>query len=408
MTDGIQRRTLLRASLIGGGMGLGVLPEALAGGAAVNPALPLGTRDEAVLEALPDKKPLIKLSYRPPNYETPLAALRGPITANDAFFVRYHLAGLPDKASLDRNWALTIDGDAAAQKVKLSLADLQRLPQHEIAAVCQCSGNRRGLSNPHVAGVEWGVGAMGCAVWRGPRLKDVLALAGVQQEAKEIGLRGADEALMDATPAFIKSMPVDRAFAPSTIVALSMNGEALPIWNGYPVRLVVAGWTATYWLKHLTHLEIRRSKVDNFWMSTAYRVPTGMFPGSAFPTQDNDKTRPITDIVINSLATSHLGGEQVKGAGFTVSGLAWNNGAGIARVEISTDDGQNWKTATLGASLGDFAFRPWSKSLTAPPGPVTVRIRATSRDGSIQPEKAIFNGSGYHHNAIQALSLTAV
>jgi sulfite dehydrogenase len=404
----MQRRDLLRASLLGTGLSVGAISRALAEGAATNPGLAAGTRDEAVLEALSGKQKLIKLSYRPPNYEAPLAALRTPITRNDQFFVRYHLAGLPERAELDKNWALTIDGDAAARPARLGLADLHKLPQHEVTAVCQCSGNRRGLSSPHVAGVQWGVGAMGCAVWRGPRLKDVLALAGVKPEAHEIAMNGADHPLLEATPAFIKSIPIDRAFDPDTIVAVSMNDADLPIWNGYPVRLVVPGWTATYWVKHLTHLEIRSRKLEGFWMAAAYRVPAKMFPGSPFPTQDNDATRPITDMVVNSLATSHQEGDRVRGNGFTLSGLAWDNGSGIDLVEITIDDGQNWGRAMLGTSLGRYAFRPWSLQITGSPGPLRIRIRATAKSGATQPEKALFNPAGYHHNAIQQLTLTAI
>ncbi len=404
----MQRRSLLRAGLLGGGLSVGGIHRVLAEGAATNPGLSDGTRAEAVMAALPGKQKLIKLSYRPPNYESPLSALRTVITRNDEFFVRYHLAGLPERAELNKTWALTINGDAAKSSVRLSLADLRKLPQHEVAAVLQCSGNRRGLSSPHVAGVEWGVGAMGCAVWRGPRLKDVLELAGVQPNAVEIAMNGADQPVLEATPDFIKSIPPDRAFAPDTIIALTMNGAELPIWNGYPARLIVPGWTATYWMKHLINLEIRSTKIANFWMATAYRVPANMFPGSPFPTQDNATSRPITDIVLNSLATSHQDGDHVRGAGFSLSGMAWDNGTGIDRVEVTINDGQNWGRAMLGKSPGRFAFQPWSLHITSSPGPLAIRIRATSKSGAVQPEKALFNPAGYHHNAIQQLNLIAV
>ena len=119
-----------------------------------------------------------------------------------------------------------------------------------MAAVCQCSGNRRGLSSPHVAGVEWGYGAMGSATWRGPRLKDVLAKAGVKAGAVEVWLDGADGPVLPTTPDFLKSLPLDKAMSDDVIIATTMNGEPLPHLNGYPARIVVPGWTATYWMKH--------------------------------------------------------------------------------------------------------------------------------------------------------------
>ena len=149
----------------------------------MSPQLPDGTREEATLEALPGKQKLIRLADRPPNYETPIEAFRTAITPNDQFFVRYHLAVIPPMADLGK-WSLTVGGEAAERQITLGLDDLRSgFPQAEVAAVCQCSGNRRGLSSPHVPGVEWGYGAMGNAVWRGPRLKDVLAKAGVKAGA---------------------------------------------------------------------------------------------------------------------------------------------------------------------------------------------------------------------------------
>jgi sulfite dehydrogenase len=402
----MQRRTLLRSSLLGTGAAIAGWHQARAEGAATNPGLSAGTREEAVFDTLPGKRPLIKLSYRPPNYESPLSAFAGPITANDQFFVRYHLSQMPDRATLAR-WSLTIGGDAAGKSLSLRMDDLQRLPQQEVVAVCQCSGNRRGLSSPHVAGVQWGVGAMGCAVWRGPRLRDVLALAGITASAKEIAFHGTDGPVMEATPAFVKSIPLDRAQDDNTIIALRMNDAELPIWNGYPARIIVPGWTATYWMKHVTNIEIRATKLDNFWMKSAYRVPTGLFPGSPFPTQDNDTNRPITDILVNALATSHADGASVRGPGFTLSGLAWDNGSGTDKVEVSITDGETWGRAMLGPLEGRFAFRPWFIQLAASPGPFAVRIRATAKSGAVQPAKPVFNPAGYHHNAIQTLHLIA-
>src|SRR3954452_23284643 len=176
----------------------------------MSPQLPDGTREEAVLEALPGKQKLIRLAGRPPNYETPIEVFRTAVTPNEAFFVRYHLADIPSMADLGK-WSLNVGGDAAERQITLSFDDLQRnFQQVEVAAVCQCSGNRRGLSSPHVAGVEWGYGAMGSATWSGPRLKDVLAKVGVKPGAVEVWLDGADTQVLPNTPDFHKSLPIDK------------------------------------------------------------------------------------------------------------------------------------------------------------------------------------------------------
>ena len=193
-------------------------------------ALPQGTRSEAVLEALPGKKPLIKLTYRPPNYETPIEYFRTPLTPNDAFFVRYHLADIPEVDAA--KWRLAVGGDGANGQTEFTLDDIKKMPAAEIVAVNQCSGNRRGLFEPHVAGVEWGYGAMGCARWKGARLKDILDKVGIKKEAIEIVLDGADGPVVDKTPDFVKSIPVAKAMEETSLVAYEMNGQPLPHFNG--------------------------------------------------------------------------------------------------------------------------------------------------------------------------------
>ena len=189
---GINRRDFLRVGsggvlLASGGF---LVPAWVKAAQLLQPAaLPDGTRESALLEALPGKSPLIKRSFRPPNYETPLEYFREVFTPNKAFFVRYHLANIPEVEA--RSWQLRIGGEVDSPLV-LTLDDLRRFETVELAAVCQCSGNRRGLFQPHVPGVEWGYGAMGNARWRGVRLRDVLNKAGVRKGALEIVLDGAD------------------------------------------------------------------------------------------------------------------------------------------------------------------------------------------------------------------------
>jgi sulfite dehydrogenase len=391
-------------------LGLGALASHEATAATLpwlSPDLPDGTRAEAHLTQPEGKQPLIQLSDRPPNLETPIQAFRTAITPNDQFFVRYHLAGIPDAKALE-SWKLHVGGDAADREITLLQQDLNDLPQTEVVAVCQCSGNRRGLTQPHVPGVEWGYGAMGCATWHGPRLRDILSKAGVKPEAVEIWVNGADHPILDVTPAFHKSLPLSKALADETIVATSMNGGPLPLLNGFPVRLVVPGWTSTYWMKHLTEITISAKPIDNFWMTKAYRVPAGMFPvARPFPTQDNAATWPITDITVNSLIASPIGGEQVERSGFTVRGVAWDRGNGISRVEISLDAGRTWQDALLDRDLSPYAFRAFRLD-TGPlsRGPAELRVRATSNTRETQPDAWKFNPAGYHYNVPQRLTVT--
>jgi DMSO/TMAO reductase YedYZ molybdopterin-dependent catalytic subunit len=410
----ITRRRLLEAAgtsaaLAGAGL---LLPRVVGSEAQValklSPLLPEGTRAAAVLDALRGKQPLIKLSYRPPNYETPIEHFRTAITPNDAFFVRYHLSNIPEIDA--KTWKLAVGGEGANSRTELTLDDLRSMPAFEVTAVNQCSGNRRGLFQPHVAGVEWGYGAMGCARWKGARLKDVLDKVGLKKEAIEIVLDGADGPVVNKTPDFIKSLPVWKAIEETTLVAYEMNGAPLPHWNGFPARIVVPGWTGTYWIKHVTSIMATNRPFDGFWMKSAYRIPVGKFPVVArFISQETPANTPITEMVVNSLITSPSDGTSVKvGAPVVVSGIAWDGGYGIRSVEVSIDAGKSWTDAALGEDLGKYAFRPWSYRF-APnkPGKQVVMARATNRIGQTQTTELILNPAGYHHNVVQSLTLIA-
>src|SRR5260370_20485687 len=185
------------------------------------------------------------------------------------------------------------------------------LEQGGLAAVCRGWGNRRGLSEPHVPGVQWGVSAMGNAVWKGVRLKDLLAKAGLRKEALEIVLDGADGPVLDKTPDFVKSIPLWKALDENTIIAFAMNGQKLPHLNGFPARLIVPGWTATYWMKHLTSIMVATRPFDGFSVKSAERIPTGRFPVvQHFQTQVTDANEPITEIVVNSLIAAPAEGHR--------------------------------------------------------------------------------------------------
>ena len=282
----LTRRRLLEAATSTAALaGTGLFAPRIAasqtpGALKLSPMLSAGTRAEAVLDALPGKQRLIKLSYRPPNYETPIEHFRAAITPNDAFFVRYHLSDIPEVDA--KNWKLAVGGDGANGQAELNIDDLKSIPAYEVVAVNQCSGNRRGLFQPHVAGVEWGYGAMGCARWKGARLKDVLDRVGLKREAIEIVLDGADGPVVDKTPDFVKSIPVWKAVEETTLVAYEMNGAALPHWNGFPARVVVPGWTGTYWVKHVTSITATTHPFDGFWMKSAYLLSTSARRTAAF------------------------------------------------------------------------------------------------------------------------------
>ena len=408
----INRRALVAGGLIAaGGSALLERVARAAEPSFLSPGLPEGVYDTAMLEALPGKRPLIKLSYRPPNYETPLSYFTSEFTPNDAFFVRYHLAGIPEEIDA-AHWQLRVGGEGISKPLQLSLQELQSgFEAVEIAAVCQCSGNRRGFSEPHVPGVQWGLGAMGNARWKGVRLKDVLNRAGVRTETVEIIVSGADGPVLDGTPDFVKSIPIDKAIEDTTIIAYEMNGAPLPFYNGFPIRLIVPGWTATYWMKHLDAIEASTKPFAGFWMKSAYRVPNGKFPViQHFLTQMAAANEPITEMVVNSLITAPEDGHTMRAAETVeVRGLAWDGGYGIRHVEMSVDGGQVWREAELGRDVGRFAFRSFRFSFTPPQaGKYQVMAKASNGVGQIQAETLIFNAAGYHNNVVRPVIINVV
>src|SRR5258707_11814976 len=119
---------------------------------------------------------------------------------------------------------------------------------------------------------------MGCARWKGARLKDVLDKVGLKKEAIEIVLDGTDGPAHDKTPDFIKSIPIWKAMEDSTLIAYEMNGQPLPHFNGFPARIVVPGWTGTYWVKHITSITAVAKPENGFWTNPSYPSPLAQFP----------------------------------------------------------------------------------------------------------------------------------
>ena len=360
-----------------------------------------GTRP---LGKFPQKRTMIVQTSRPPQLETPFSVFNeSVITPNDAFFVRYHLAGIPLDIDPDK---FTVEVKGKVDKpLKLSLADLKKMPSKTIVAVTQCSGNSRAFSNPRVAGGQSGNGAMGNARWKGVPLKAVLDKAGVQSGAKQVVFGGLDGPVMDTTPDFAKALDLDHARDGEVMLAYSMNGEDLPMLNGFPLRLVVPGYYGTYWVKHLNEITVIDKVYDNFWMKTAYRIPDNecacVEPGTA-----PKATVPINRFTVRSFITSVQSGAKLKSGNITLRGIAFDGGTGIKQVDVSTDGGKSWKAAKLGKDLGNYSFREWTLPVKLSAGVHELKVRATSNGGKVQPEKAVFNPAGYMRNVIETTSVT--
>jgi DMSO/TMAO reductase YedYZ molybdopterin-dependent catalytic subunit len=364
--------------------------------------------DEGVTIA--GKRPMILHNDRPEDLETPLRYFDSWVTPVDAFFVRQHL--LRPAAIDPAAYRLTING-MVSETVQLTLADLQKLPQFTVPATLECTGNGRGFYTPKVPGIQWGRGAVGNAEWSGPRVSDVLKLAGVDTKAAFLEIDGADTGVA-ASPDFVRSMPMQKAMHPATLLALKMNGQA-PDIHGFPARLIVPGWDGTSWVKWVIRLTPAAQENKGFFMNPGYRFPKYSLPPGSPPKPAELEV--IEGMPVKSCLTApedqakiKLRSRDVLGRGLNqifIRGFAWAGENSIARVEVSTDGGSRWHDARLSAQKLPFAWRLFSLSWApADPGYYTIMSRATDSAGRVQPIVPPWNPSGYLWNGIDRVSVT--
>jgi sulfite oxidase len=350
-----------------------------------------------------ERADFILRSSRPIDLETPVSAFQDFLTPNERFFVRSH----HDAPAIDLDtWRLELDGLVDAP-IKLSLADLKAMERVTVTAVLQCAGNGRGLYRPRVPGVQWEKGAVGNARWTGVRLADVLKKAGVKPEGKFLVLRGADQPLLATTPRFTRSIPIEKALHPDTILAYEMNGEPLPQLHGFPLRAITPGWVGDDWVKWLSYLKVQEHEFDGFFFKVAYRVPTPpVQPGVKV---DPAQTTPLSEMPVKSLIALPSSGATLAKRPAVIQGVAWSGGVAIKRVEVSVDDGLTWQDAELfGEEAGPYAWRQWRLTWTpATSGPVRLRSRATDGRGATQPMEApTWNPSGFLWNSADVVDVT--
>jgi DMSO/TMAO reductase YedYZ molybdopterin-dependent catalytic subunit len=371
--------------------------------------LPFGNGRRELVTNFPQKGAMLLQRARPPLLETPFEVFDQRVfTPNDRFYVRWHLADIPE--SIDPiAFRLNIGGHVR-KTLSLTLDDLvQGFEPFEIAAVNQCSGNSRGFFSPRVPGGQWANGAMGNAIWTGVRLKDVLDRAGVKVGALQVRFDGLDSGVIAQTPDFTKALDIDHARDGEVMIAYAMNGEPLPLLNGFPLRLVVPGWFATYWVKMLSDITVLDKPDDSFWMTKAYLIPDTPF-ADVVPGQKGVRMVPITRMSPRSFFTNLQDGAVLRVEQTTiVRGIAFGGDTGLAKVLFSSDAGNHWQEARLGSDHGKYGFRQWEMPLRlSSRGPHSLMIRAVNTAGAAQPDRANWNGAGFLRSVIESVSVQAV
>lgn len=371
--------------------------------------LPGGPGQRRLISTFPGKGEMVLQRTRPPLLETPFEVFdQGVFTPVDRFYVRWHWANLPGRID-PRRFQVTVSGHVE-RPIAFTLRELMRRFEHvELAAVNQCSGNSRGYFQPRVAGGQWSNGAMGNARWVGVRLRDVLDAAGVRAGALQVQFEGADRPLVDTAPNLQKSLALDDARDGEVMIAWAMNGQALPVVNGFPFRLVVPGWYATYWTKSLQSIRVLDSPDTNFWMHTAYTIPDNWPLANVQPGAQGVAMVPINRMLPRSFITNLRDGASL-GAGRPelVRGIAFGGDAGVMLVELSTDGGRSWRAAQLGQDHGRYSFRQWSLPVQLARGEQTLMVRCTNRDGLQQPLTPNWNPGGFMRNVVESTQVRAV
>jgi DMSO/TMAO reductase YedYZ molybdopterin-dependent catalytic subunit len=387
------RRSLIAGAGAGAAIALPVLAQRM-----VDLGLPGGPSARPLAPRFPQKREMIVQRVHPPLLETPFSVYdQGLLTPNDRHFVRRHW-DFPTSIDVER-YRVAVYG-AVQSSLTLSLDQVLRAGRHiEFTAVNQCAGNARGHFEPRVAGAQWGHGAMANAQWRGVRLRDVLDKAGVHAGARFVRFKGLDRPPVEGAPQFIKSIPIDVARRDDTIIAFAMNGTALPLLNGFPLRIIVPGWYSTYWVKMLSDIEVLTGEDQNFWMAKAYRMPVA-------PVKPGDKgfaTKPISSMVPRAWITSHSDGARRPK---TVSGIAIGGDSGVERVELAIAGRKGPViNAQLGPEAGKYGFRRWSAAVPALDTDIRVGPRCININGVIQPLTQSWNPGGYARDGVEFITL---
>ena len=351
------------------------------------------------------KRDMIVRSARPEDLEMPASGFSDYITPTEHFFVRTHVF-VP--AVNIAEWRLNIDGHVDRPQT-VTMRDLKELPSSELVSVLECAGNGRGFFEPKVPGLQWENGAVGNGRWRGVRLADVLGRAGVKDSAREILFDGADIPLR-TMPDFQRSIPIEKALNPNTLLAYEMNGETLPAKHGFPLRVVAPGWAGDCWIKWLTSIRVLDKEHDGFWMKSAYRHPRKpVAPATALPPEQME---PVTGLRIKSVITAPADGIQIaRGEPLVIRGVAWSGDTDpVTSVAVSVDGGRSWKPAALRPDQRTpFGWRQWELNWT-PSREAHHTILARGRDaaGRTQPLDQEWNPSGYSWNVVPRIRVDVV
>lgn len=376
--------------------------------------IPAALANEDKPFAIPGKEGLVYLNDRPVNAETPPHLLNDEFTPAKHFFIRNN--GVPPKVDgIDADkWVLEIAGESCKKPMKFTVAELKKkFKHHTYALQLECGGNGRNEYNPPAKGNQWSTGAIACGRWTGVRLKDVLEYCGIKKDAVYIGYYGADTHLSgDPKKAVIsRGAPMSKALEEESLLAWAYEGEDIPHYNGFPLRLVMGGWPASVSGKWLKKILVRNKVHDGKKMTgQSYRVPCNpVAPGTKV---DNKDMCIIESMPVKSLITypksgiSHKLGKKLK-----FNGKAWAGDLEVINMDVSIDFGATWhKASKLNRQVNRLAWQTWEAEVEFPKkGYYEIWARAKDSSGKKQPTILPgWNPRGYLNNACHRIAVQVV
>lgn len=361
--------------------------------------------------SIPGKPGLTILNDRPINAETPAHLLNDPVTPASRLFVRNN--GLPPENANLNSWKLTIGGESVVNSKTYTIKDLQtKFEKVDLALTLECGGNGRAEFYPAARGNQWTVGAVGCPVWNGIRLKDVLKDCGLEKDAVYIAYHSADRHLSQDPnkDAISRGVPVSKALEEESMIAWGMNGEPLPSHHGYPLRMVIGGWPGSTCGKWVNRIDIRNKVHDGTKMTgSSYRFPK--YPVKAGTDVPDEDMEIIESMPVKSLITFPKSGVEIGvDRSLKLNGHAWAGDFEVASLSVSKDFGQTWIEADLKNPVNRFAWQQWSAAVTFPKkGYYEVWARAVDSRGVSQPMLIPgWNPKGYLNNSCHRIAVYAV
>lgn len=369
---------------------------------------PLALQDPDPFKLFSKNKDMVVLNSKPWNIEAQAHLLDDKVTPNSSMFIRNN--GLMPEGIDSKKWTLTIDGESVEKSKTYTLAELQsKFKQYTYQLTLECGGNGRSEFNPPAKGNQWTIGAVHCAEWTGVRLRDVLEDAGIKSNAVYIGFHAVDQHLsMDPTKEPIsRGCPMPKALQDETILAFKMNGEAIPLAHGYPLRLIAGGWPASVSGKWVNRISIRNKVHDGQKMTgDAYKVPCNpVAPGEKVKEEDMCI---IESMPVKSLITFPKSGAIIKeGKTLAIRGHAWAGELEVAKMEYSIDFGATWTTCAVQKPVNRLAWQHFGAQVKFPKkGYYEIWARATDARGIAQPMLLPgWNPKGYLNNACHRIAV---